>query len=68
MGRVGMQRVSESLAWEHSVPPLLAAYAALAKEPARHGMGDRMALKPTVSVVFLATTMVTYCPIAFGAC
>ncbi len=31
MGRVGMQRVSESLAWEHSVPPLLAAYAALAK-------------------------------------
>ena len=51
MGRVGMQRVSESLAWEHSVPPLLAAYAALAKEPARHGMGDRMARKPTVSVV-----------------
>ena len=26
MGRVGMQRVSESLAWEHSVPPLLRAY------------------------------------------
>ena len=49
MGRLGMQRVVESLAWEHSVPPLLAAYAALDQAPARRR--DRMGRKPTVSVV-----------------
>jgi len=47
MGRLGMRRVIEALAWEHSVRHLLDAYAAVAA-PARHGGGAR---RPTVSVV-----------------
>lgn len=38
MGRVGAQRVRDELAWEHSVPALLAAYTQVTAPPGQRGL------------------------------